>query len=154
MGKTFALKPRLFQQPDRRDIVGDTSRFNPMQFEAPERERDDGIDGGCHVALTRIGSTHPIPEASRLSTTAANVGQSEAADERIILLAKDKERVGEVAALVFAIAPDATAKGCPRKVVNGPSRFPRGKKASTFLPQRRPLRTIGHLRRTQYDTLS
>src|SRR5260370_34710104 len=103
-----------------------------MKLGVPEGDRKNCADCGRHMALARIGGTHPIAEAARLCATAANIGEREPADENIVVLAKNEECIGEVAALVLAVALDAAAKGGAGGVVGRASRVPKREKGSAF----------------------
>src|SRR5712692_5204366 len=100
-GKALALEAGLFQEPDGPDIGGDASGFDAVQPQCPERERNDGIDRRGHMALPRMDRPHPVAEAAGLGAATADIGQRQAADEHIVRLAEDEERIGEIAALVL-----------------------------------------------------
>src|SRR3979490_849586 len=152
--KALALEAGFLQQPDRRDIVRNACRFDPMQLQGPECEWDDGVDRRGHVTSARKGRPHPITEAARLGTTAADVGEREPPDKNIVLLAENEERIGEVAALVLGIPLDATAKRVAREVVRRPGRLPWREEVTAGFPQCSPFPLIGHPRRPQHDTVA
>ena len=70
------------------------------------------------------------------------------------MLAENKEGVGEIVALVLAIAPDAPAKRWAGEIVGGPGRLPRREEIAACFPQCGPFGAIRHLRRAQYDAIA
>src|SRR5262245_43325673 len=108
--KSLALQAGFLQQADRSDVGGNASGLDPMQLQGPEREGNDRVHGRSHVTLAGISGTHPIAEAASLGAAAADIGKGETTDEGIVALAKNKEGVGEVAALVLGIALDPAAE--------------------------------------------
>src|SRR5712692_1942397 len=134
-GKALALETSFLQQPDRRDVGWDAGGFDPMQLQRPECKGNDGVDRGRHVTLARIGCSHPVAEAARLRATAANISERQSAQEHIVVPAENEKRIGEIAALVFRITLDATAKGRAREVVGGPRRLPRREEVAACFAQ-------------------
>src|SRR5262245_16328448 len=152
--EALALEPCLLQQTDRRNIGRDTRSFDPVKLQRPECKGNDGVDCGRHMALARVGCSYPVTETARLGTAPTNIRERQAAQQNIIILAENEEGIGEVAALVFGVALDATAKGCAGKVVGGPRWLPRREKITACFPQRRPFRTIGHLWCPEHDAIA
>src|SRR5262249_22080675 len=92
--------------------------------QSPEREWDDGVDRGGHVASTCMGRAHPVAEAACLGAAAANICQRQSAQQNVVVLAEHEERISKVPALVFGIALDATPKGRAGEIVGRPGRLP------------------------------
>src|SRR5205085_744929 len=109
-GKSLATESGLLQKPDRGDVGRNAGRLDAMQPQRAECEGQDGRDRRRHVPLPRIGRPHPVAEAARLRATAANIGEREATNEAVVALAEDKERVGEVAALVLGVTLNAATE--------------------------------------------
>src|SRR6516165_1909957 len=153
-GKTLALETCFLQKSDRGNIGRDTCSFDPMKLQRPEREGNDGVDCNRHMTLARVSCPHPITETARLGTASTNIGERQPAQQNIIVLAENEEGIGEVAALVFGIALDATAKRGAGKVIGGPGRLPGREEIAACFPQSHPFRAVGHLRRPQHDAVA
>src|SRR5262249_61266738 len=142
----FALETCFLQEYDRGNIGRDTCSFDPMQLQRPEREGNDGVDRSRHMTLARVSCPHPITETARLGTAATNIRERQSTQQNIIVLAENEEGIGEVTALVFGIALEATAKRGAGKVIGGAGGVPRrGGKAGLF-PPKPPTPPRGQLR--------
>src|SRR5262249_25181785 len=153
-GKALALEACFLQQSDRRNIGRNTRSFDPMKLQRPERKGNDGVDCSRHMTLARVGCSYPVAETARLGTAPTNIRERQTAQQNIIVLTKNEEGIGEVAALVFGVALNATAKGCAGKVVGGPGRLPWREEIAARFSQRYPFRAVGHLRRPQHDAVA
>src|SRR5215813_5983331 len=145
-GKALAPETRFLQEPNRRNICGNAGGFDAVKLQRSEGEGDDRIYRGRHMTLAPVGCPDPIPEARRLGTAPANIGERQSAQQYVIMLAENEEGVGKIVALVFGIAPDSPSKRRAGEIVGGPRRLPRREKIATCFPQRRPFGPVGHLR--------
>src|SRR2546430_9783553 len=146
-GKALALETCFLQKPVRGNIGRDTCGFDPMKLQRPECEGNDGVDCSRHMTLARVSCPHPITQTARLGTAPTNIRQRQSAQQNVIMLAENEEGIGEVAALVFGVALDATAKRSAGKVIGGPRPLPRPEGNAACFPQTHPLPPRRHLRR-------
>src|SRR6516162_5101517 len=105
--KAFSPKSGLLQEADRGDIGRDTGGLDAMQPQRLECERNEAADRRRHVSAARVARADPIAEIAGLGATAPHIGERQAAHQRVVVLAKHEERIGEIAALVFGVTPDA-----------------------------------------------
>src|SRR5258707_10931962 len=142
-GKALALETCFLQKPDRGNIGRDTCSFDPMKLQRPEREGNDGVDCSRHMTLARVSCPHPITETARLGTASTNIRQRQSAQQNVIMLAENEVGIGEIAALVFGVALDATAKRGAGKVVGGAGWGPARGGITAVLPPKHPLPPLG-----------
>src|SRR5262249_18707126 len=141
-GKTPPPETCFFQQSDRRNNCRNKRTFDPMKLHRPADKRKDGVDFSRHMTLARVGCSYPVAETARLGTAPTNIRERQTAQQNIIVLTKNEEGIGEVAALVFGVALNATAKGCAGKVVGGPGRLPWREEIAARFSQRYPFRAV------------
>jgi len=108
-GKAFAPKSGLLQEADRGDIGRNAGSFDAMQPQRLEGERQEAADRRRHVSPARMGRARPIAEIAGLGAAAPDIGERQAADQNVVVLAKYEERIGEIAALVLGVALDPAA---------------------------------------------
>ena len=106
----LAHEPGVFQQPDRGGIRRNAGRFETMQAQRIERERHQRAHCAGHQAAARKRLADPVADAARLRDAATDIGKRQAADERMIVLAEQEERIGLVRALVLGITPQPAAE--------------------------------------------
>ena len=85
---------------------------------------------------------------------APDIGQRQAADQRVVRPADDEEGIALVGAQVLAIAADAAPERAAGEIVGRPGRLPRREEIAAGFAQRRPLGEVGHLRRAQHDAVA
>src|ERR1700730_15075412 len=124
-----------------------TYRFDPMKLQRPDREGNYGVDCSRHMTLARVSCPHPITQTARLGTAPTNIRQRQSAQQNVIMLAENEEGIGEIAALVFGVALDATAKRGAGKVIGGPGRLPRREGNRAPLPPHPPIPPVGKFMR-------
>src|SRR5690348_4051688 len=96
-GIALAQEPGLLQKPDRSAIAWNAGSFEAMQPQTGKGKRDHRPDRRRHVALPHEGQAGPVAETAGLGHTAANIGQSQAADQDAIGTAGDEKRITLVA---------------------------------------------------------
>src|SRR5258708_23093035 len=146
-GKALALEPCFRQKPDRGTIGRDTCSFDPMKLQRLEREGNDGVDCSRHMTSARVSCPHPITQTARLGTAPTNIRQRQSAQQNVIMLTENEEGIGEIGALVFGVALDATAKRGASKVIGGPTRLPPREGKAPCFPQNHPLPADRHFAR-------
>src|ERR1700722_19705699 len=72
---TLAHEADIFQEPDRSGIGRDAGRFQPVQPQGAEGERDHRTHRRRHVALPDVRKPHPVTEAAGLRDAASDIGQ-------------------------------------------------------------------------------
>src|SRR5262252_1031814 len=125
-----------------------------MQLQGREGERNQRVHSSRHVASPDIWLPQPIAEASRLSDAAPDIRQCQPSNKHIVVLTKNKKRIGLIGTLVLRITLEATTEGAAREIVRGPCRLPRNQKSPALFAQRRPLAVIGHLRWAEQHTVA
>src|SRR5207245_4809028 len=129
----LTLETGFFQQPYRCHVGGDASRLEPVQVQARKAERDQDAQRHRHQALARVGFAHPIADAAGLRDAAAYVRQRYAANQHVVSIAENEERVGLVGALVLGVALEAAAERPACEIIGRPDRLPRFKKGAALL---------------------
>src|SRR5580700_148839 len=151
---TLADEAGLLQKTDGSGIGRNAGRFQPMQPQRGESERNDGTHPRRHVAATDVRQPHPVAKAAGLGDAAADVRERQTTHQYAVVVANDKECVALVGAQIFRIAPDPPPERTAGEIVSRPGRFPWREKRPACLTQRRPLVVVGHLRRAQRDALA
>src|SRR5947209_6423696 len=121
---TLAYETGFFEQADRGGVGRNACRFEPMQPQRVKTEWDQRLHGASHQAAARERLANPIAETARLSDAAADVGERQPADQRVVALAKKKKRIGRVGALVLGITAQPAPEGAAAQVIGRPGRLP------------------------------
>ena len=87
----LVAKPAFLEEPRGSCVARNASGIEPMQAERAERERRNRLDGGAHIAAPGIRLAHPVTDAAGLGDTAADIGNRQPANQRIVLLAEHEE---------------------------------------------------------------
>ena len=74
-------------------------------------KREDQPQPFAHVALAGMRLADPIAEAGGLGDAAADIGEADAAQERVVVAAEEQEAVALVAAPIERVAREAAAEG-------------------------------------------
>src|SRR5437764_13899927 len=136
-GVALLLKAGAHQQRTARHIGRQAGGLDPVQPQLLESEIEHQRQCRSHKALARIWFAGPVAEAPRLRDAAADVGETETADERLVV-AEDKEVVALIGPPILGIAGDAGAKAGPAQRVRRPARFPRRRKIAGTPPAAGP----------------
>src|SRR6185437_2566935 len=147
----LALEARFFKQTDRSGIGRYAGRLQPMQPQRAEAERNQGAHRRRHVAFAGKRRADPIADAAGLGDAAADIGERQPADQRIVIAAKDQEGISEIAACILGVALEPPAERAACEIVRRPSRLPRHEKGAAGFAQRRPFGMVAALRRAQRD---
>ena len=110
-GIAFAYEAGVFQEPDRAIVGRNACRFQAMQPQGAEGERNNGAYRRRHVALAGKRLAHPVAEAAGLRDAAPDIGKRQSAEERIVRAAKNQKGIALVGPQILGIAPDPAAKG-------------------------------------------
>src|SRR6266849_7552630 len=129
---TFTLESGFFKESYRGHVGGDAGRIKPVQAQARKAERDQDAQRHRHQALARVTFAHPIADAARLRDTAAHIRQRYAADQHIVGIAENEERVGLIGALVLRVALEAAAERPACEIIRRPNRLPRLKESAAL----------------------
>src|SRR5471030_3201419 len=122
-----------------------------MQAQRPEAARDQGTHRGGHIAFAGIWCADPVADGACLRHAAADIGERQAADQRIVVVAKDQKRISKITALVVGITLEAAAEGAARQIVGRPGRLPGREKGAAGFAQGRPFGVVSVLRHAQAD---
>ena len=122
--QSFALEARSLEQPDRRRVVREARRLQPVQLQRIEYKRNNRADRRGHVSAIGVFRPDPIAERARLGHAAAHVAEREPTDQSAGRDRKDKERIADILAKVAQIVTNASAKGGALQFVRRPERLP------------------------------
>src|SRR6202008_2450828 len=88
----------------RGDIAGQESGMNAMAGKSFKRKRNDDADCLGHQALAGVLLAHPVAEVDVLRRTPADVGERDAADQRVAVILPQVDEEGVVRALARFLA--------------------------------------------------
>src|SRR3954471_8915937 len=123
-GIAFALEAGLFQQPHGRRVGRNAGRFQPVQPNGVERERDQGANPCRHIALAREWKPDPIAETAGLRDAAADISQGDAPDQHVVAVAEDEKRISLIGAQILGIALEPAPERAAGEIVSRPSGLP------------------------------
>src|SRR6478736_426831 len=102
------------------------------------------------MTLTGIALAHPVADHAALRGAAADIADRQAAEQRAVPLAENKQRNGLAGVVLLLAANDAGAKGAFGQFVMAPRRLPRLQEATAFSSQPMPLAEIGKAGQAQH----
>ena len=79
---TFSLETGLFQKPHATLVIRNTGCFNTVQLKSGKDIGYNQLKCGEHMTLTGIALAHPVSDHAALRSTAANVSDRYASDQR------------------------------------------------------------------------
>src|SRR3954471_639185 len=127
-GIAFALEAGLFQQLHGRRVGRNAGRFQPVQPNGVERERDQGANRCRHIALPGEWKPDPIAETAGLRDAAADISKGEAPDQHVVAAAEDEKWIRLIGAQILGIALEPASEGPAGEIVRWPGGLPRAEK--------------------------
>src|SRR5690349_2631558 len=104
-----------------------------MQPQRLECIRNERAQRGAHVALARVTLADPVANAASLGDAATQIGEGNAPEQRVVLVAKNQKCVSLVGALILVVALEPAAKRRAAEIIRRPDRLPRRKKVAALL---------------------
>jgi hypothetical protein len=153
-GQPLAFEAVALKEARRSDVCRDAGGLQPMQPQIRERKAHRRRDRTRHIAAARIGRAHPVAEGRGLGDAAADASDRDAADQRMIALAEDHERVGLVARHFLGLAAKSAAEGAAGEVVRRPGRLPGDKKIAALFAHVAPSEVVAVLGRPQVQAIA
>src|ERR1700749_4027783 len=151
---TLALKAVALERRDRRRILRDAGRFDPVQPQPRERELDRRGDRARHAPLAGVRGSHPITERSALRHAAPHPAERDSAQKLIGHAVENEKRIGLFASHVVVLSLEAAAKRSPRQIIVRPCRLPRLKKTAARGPVPPTLPIVPERRRAQIKPIA
>ena len=149
--QSFPFEAAAGEQRDRRRVVGQAGRLDPMQLQMLEGKAHGEADGRCHQAAPRIGGADPVAQRCRLGDAAAHIREGEGAQQLPLARGKDEEWVGRIVLDLAPVALDAAAEGGPGQVVGRPDGLPRRQEFAAAQAEIGPGLIVGGLGRAHFD---
>ena len=129
-------------------------RFDAMQPERAENERDERLGGVEHVALARERLARPVAQTAGLRHAAPNIGKRAAAEQRMVLRAEHEEGIGGIQTRLALVALEPAPERAAAELVRCPDGLPRREKGAALAPEARPRQEILEARVAQIDMLA
>src|ERR1700722_3042239 len=117
-----------------------------MKAQSFADEGHERADRVVHVGLTRESLAHPIAQSAGLRDAAADVRQRAAAQQLIVAMTEDEERISRIETRFALIALEPAAIGAFGQLIARPGRLPRRQEGAAFVAQARPGEKILHAR--------
>ena len=111
--------------------MGQTRRFDAVQRQLAKTEFDDLAQRVGHIASIGVRLTNPISQRAALGDAAAYVRKTDAAEQSIVIIAKDKKTMSDIVAPFGSVAIEAAKKRLAGQGIGGPRRFPRLEELAT-----------------------
>src|ERR1700674_4723945 len=128
-GIPLLLETSSCQQRSAGNVGRQAGGLDPMQAQPVEREPEDQRQRGRHITLPCKGLADPITKAGRFGDPASEIGETDPADERIVM-GEDEEIVGLVGAPILGIATYPGAETRAAECIGRPVWLPWRKKIS------------------------
>src|SRR5690348_2603531 len=95
-----------------------------MQSQRLEGIGNERPQRGAHIALPRIGLADPVTDAAGLGHAAAQIGERNAAKERVVFITENQKRVSLIGALILVVTLQAAAKCGTGEIICWPDGLP------------------------------
>src|SRR6185503_736649 len=92
-GVAFFGESRLQEQSAARQIMRQAGRLDAVQAQPLESEAQGQRQAFAHIALARMRLADPIADAGAFGDAAADIGEADPAEKRIVLEAEEQEGV-------------------------------------------------------------